>query len=195
MILADSCVWIEFLSSRGFPGLDEMIVTGEVAICGTVIAEVLSGVKKDAEADRLEKRLGSLPYLAESFGNPSCVHEWGDGAREALEVAREQVARLIGANSEEIIFTGSGTESNNFAVKGLALAQQNKGRHVVVSAIEHFSVLNSARTLEKEGFELAFRMGADFLNIGMFDFQVAQDAAMVKQILSGGLERERPWRA
>jgi cysteine desulfurase len=65
------------------------------------------------------------------------------------------VAQLIGANDEEIIFTGSGTESNNFAVKGLALAQQNKGKHVVISAIEHFSVLHSARTLEKWGFELS----------------------------------------
>ena len=96
-----------------------------------------------------------LPYLGEAFGNPSCIHDWGDTAREAMEAARAQVAQLIGANAEEIIFTGSGTESNNFAVKGLALAQQNKGKHVVVSAIEHFSVLHSARTLEKWGFELS----------------------------------------
>ena len=101
-----------------------------------------------------EVRDAMLPYLGEHFGNPSCLHDWGDAAREAMENAREQVARLIGANPEEIIFTGSGTESNNFAVKGLALAQQNKGKHVVVSAIEHFSVLHSARTLEKWGFEL-----------------------------------------
>ena len=72
-----------------------------------------------------------------------------------METARAQVAQLIGANAEEIIFTGSGTESNNFAVKGLALARQNKGKHVVVSAIEHFSVLHSAKTLEKWGFELS----------------------------------------
>ena len=101
-----------------------------------------------------EVREAMLPYLGEAFGNPSCIHEWGDVAREAMEAARTQVAQLIGANAGEIIFTGSGTESNNFAVKGLALAQQNKGKHVVVSAIEHFSVLHSARTLEKQGFEL-----------------------------------------
>ena len=101
-----------------------------------------------------EVREAMLPYLGEAFGNPSCIHEWGDAAREAMEAARTQVAQLIGANAGEIIFTGSGTESNNFAVKGLALAQQNKGKHVVVSAIEHFSVLHSARTLEKQGFEL-----------------------------------------
>ncbi len=95
-----------------------------------------------------------IPYLGEFFGNPSCLHGWGDPAREAMEVARAHVAQLIGANAEEIIFTGNGTESNNFAIKGLALAQQAKGKHVVISAIEHFSVLHSARTLEKLGFEL-----------------------------------------
>jgi len=102
-----------------------------------------------------EVRKVMTPYLGEAFGNPSCLHSWGDSAREAMEDARAQVAQLIGANPEGIIFTGSGTESNNFAVKGLALAQQNKGKHVVVSAIEHFSVLHSARTLEKWGFELS----------------------------------------
>ncbi len=102
-----------------------------------------------------EVREVMLPYLGDDFGNPSCLHEWGDAAREALDQAREQVAQLIGANAEEIIFTGSGTESNNFAIKGLALAAQEKGKHVVISAIEHFSVLHSARTLEKMGFELS----------------------------------------
>jgi cysteine desulfurase len=100
-----------------------------------------------------EVRYALLPYLTESFGNPSCLHEWGDAPREAMETARGQVAELIGANPEEIIFTASGTESNNMAIKGLAMAQQKKGKHVVVSAIEHFSVLNSAKTLEKWGYE------------------------------------------
>jgi cysteine desulfurase len=96
-----------------------------------------------------------VPYLRDIFGNPSSLHDWGDGAREALETARDQVAQLIGANADELIFTGSGTESNNLAIKGLALAQQNKGKHVVVSAIEHFSVLHSAKTLAKWGFEVS----------------------------------------
>jgi cysteine desulfurase len=102
-----------------------------------------------------EVREAMMPYLGDIFGNPSSLHDWGDGAREAIEAARDQVAQLIGTNADEIIFTGSGTESNNFAIKGLALAQQNKGKHVVVSAIEHFSVLHSARTLEKWGFEVS----------------------------------------
>ena len=100
-----------------------------------------------------EVRDAMLPYLTEAFGNPSCLHEWGDVPRDAMEKARGQVAELVGANPEEIIFTSSGTEANNFAIKGLAMAQQKKGKHVVVSAIEHFSVLNSAKTLEKWGFE------------------------------------------
>jgi len=102
-----------------------------------------------------EVREAMMPYLEESYGNPSSLHDWGDAAREAVEQARAQVAQLIGASADEIIFTGGGTESNNFAIKGLALAQQAKGRHVIVSAIEHFSVLHSARTLEKWGFEVS----------------------------------------
>ncbi len=102
-----------------------------------------------------EVREAMMPYLGDVFGNPSSLHDWGDAAREAVDAARAQVAQLIGADAEGIMFTGSGTESNNFAIKGLVLAQQNKGKHVVISEIEHFSVLQSARTLEKWGFELS----------------------------------------
>jgi cysteine desulfurase len=101
-----------------------------------------------------EVREAMMPFLGEVFGNPSSLHDWGDAARVAMDEARDKVANLIGANAEEIIFTGSGTESNNFAIKGLAMAQQSKGKHIVISAIEHFSVLYSARTLEKMGFEV-----------------------------------------
>jgi len=101
-----------------------------------------------------EVREAMLPFLGDLFGNPSSLHDWGDGAREGIDTAREQVARLIGGNTEEIIFTGSGTESNNFAIKGLAMARQSAGKHIVISAIEHFSVMNSARTMEKMGFEV-----------------------------------------
>ena len=95
-----------------------------------------------------------LPYFKDAYGNVQSLHSWGDKAREAVEEARGKVADLIGGEAEEIIFTASGTESNNFAVKGLAMAQQARGKHIVVSAIEHFSVLHSAKTLEKWGFEL-----------------------------------------
>jgi cysteine desulfurase len=102
-------------------------------------------------------REAMLPFLGDSFGNPLSLHDWGDPVREVMDTARERVAALVGADSpEEIIFTSSGTESNNFAVKGLAAALQNKGRHIVISAIEHFSVMNSARSLEKQGFQITF---------------------------------------
>jgi len=95
-----------------------------------------------------------LPYFREVYGNPQSLHAWGDGAREGMEKAREQVAALIGGSPGEIIFTSSGSESNNLAIKGLAQGQVAKGKHIIVSAVEHFSVLHAARTLEKAGFEL-----------------------------------------
>jgi len=102
-----------------------------------------------------EVREAMLPYLGEVFGNPQSLHNWGDGAREAMEGAREQVATLIGGSSEEIIFTCSGTEANNMAIKGIARARAEKGRHIIVSSIEHFSILNTARTMQREGFEVS----------------------------------------
>jgi len=95
-----------------------------------------------------------LPYFREVYGNPQSLHAWGDEAREAIEKAREQVAALIGGSADEIVFTSSGSESNNLAIKGLAQGQVTKGKHIIVSAVEHFSVLHAARTLEKAGFEL-----------------------------------------
>lgn len=96
-----------------------------------------------------------MPYLREHFGNPSSMHSVGEKAEEALNHARRQVAALIHAsNPGEIVFTSCGTESNNFALKGVALAYQNKGRHVVVSPVEHFSIMHAVKTLEKMGFQI-----------------------------------------
>jgi cysteine desulfurase len=99
-----------------------------------------------------------LPYLKEEFGNPLSLHSFGEGPREAVEEARAKVADLIGAKPNEIYFTASGSEANNMAVKGIALMNRSKGKnegqHVVVSAIEHQSVLNATQTLEKLGFEV-----------------------------------------
>ena len=102
-----------------------------------------------------EVKEAMMPFLGESFGNPQSLHSWGDAARDALEEARDQVASLIGGIAEEIVFTSSGTEANNMAVKGLARARSDKGKHVIISSIEHFSVMNSVRTLQKEGFEFS----------------------------------------
>lgn len=93
-----------------------------------------------------------LPYLGEKYGNPQSLHSIGQEALQAVEEARSQVAGLIGADESEIFFTASGSEANNFAIKGIALARREKGSHIVLSAIEHQSVLHSAKFLEKLGF-------------------------------------------
>ncbi|MFQ5456558.1 MAG: cysteine desulfurase family protein [Nitrospirota bacterium] len=95
-----------------------------------------------------------LPYLREHFGNPQSRHSFGDEPKRAIENARSQVAELIGAHPEEIYFTSSGTESNNLALKGIATAHSRKGRHIIISSIEHHSVLHSARSLQKQGYEI-----------------------------------------
>jgi len=97
-----------------------------------------------------------VPYLKEDFGNPLSIYELGVRARDAIEKSREQVASLINAKPREIIFTSSGAEANNFALRGIALAKQNEGKHVVVSRAEHHSIQNSARFLERNGFAVTF---------------------------------------
>jgi cysteine desulfurase len=99
------------------------------------------------------------PYLGPEFGNPSSHHEPGHHAREALEAARSSVAEALGARTSEITFTSGGTESDNLALKGIALGQP-RGQHVVVSAIEHPAVLESAAWLERIGFEVT-TLGVD----------------------------------
>ncbi|MBT4511514.1 MAG: cysteine desulfurase [Chloroflexi bacterium] len=95
-----------------------------------------------------------LPYLQEVYGNAHSVHSWGSRTGEAIEKARCKVADLIMGRPEEIIFTANATEASNLAIKGLAQAYRDKGRHIIVSSIEHTPVLNSARTLEQAGFEV-----------------------------------------
>jgi cysteine desulfurase len=97
-----------------------------------------------------------LPYFSARFGNPSNLHDVGREAKNAIEEAREKTAALVGAKSEEIYFTSSGAESNNFALKGLAQANSQKGKHIIVSQIEHFSVLHPVKTLEKSGFTVTY---------------------------------------
>ena len=96
------------------------------------------------------------PYFGEHFANPSTVYDMGSEIKQTIEESRSRVAELIGAESQEIIFTSSGAEANNLAIKGVAFAKQKKGRHIVVSSIEHHSVLNSTRFLERLDFEATF---------------------------------------
>jgi len=96
------------------------------------------------------------PYFMDAFGNPLSLYDLGAKAKEAIENARGQVAALINSKASEIIFTSSGAEANNFALRGIALARQHEGKHVIVSKMEHHSILNSARFLEKAGFVVTF---------------------------------------
>ncbi len=95
-------------------------------------------------------------FLHKGFGNPSNLHQFGRVTNEALQEARGQVANLINAKPNEIIFTSSGTEANNFALKGLLTAHKKKGNHVITSQIEHFSVLNPLKSLEKSGYIVTY---------------------------------------
>ena len=93
-----------------------------------------------------------LPYFSGAFGNPSSIHSLGQETRAAVEEARHKIASLIGAQSEEIIFTSGGTEADNFAIKGAASANKQKGNHVITTSIEHHAVLESCKFLEGQGF-------------------------------------------
>jgi len=97
-----------------------------------------------------------LPYFDQYFGNPSTVYEMGSQIKQAIEAQREKVAKLIGAEADEIVFTASGAEANNLAIKGVALSGQKKGKQIIVSRIEHHSVLNTARFLERLDYETSF---------------------------------------
>ena len=97
-----------------------------------------------------------LPYFSEKFGNPSSIHSFGQEAKAAVEKAREQVAALIKAKPEEIVFTSGGTESDNFALNGVAAANISKGNHIITSKIEHHAVLESCHWLEKHGFTVTY---------------------------------------
>lgn len=97
-----------------------------------------------------------LPYLGDIFGNPSSIHSYGQEARAAVEEARSKVAALVGARDEEIVFTASGTESDNSAVKGIAFANEAKGNHIITSAIEHHAVMEPCKFLEKRGFRVTY---------------------------------------
>ena len=96
------------------------------------------------------------PYLCDIYGNPSSVHGFGREALTALDRAREQVAAALGAQSSEIYFTGCGTESDNWAIRGAAYARRNKGNHIITTQIEHHAVLHTCQQLEKEGFEVTY---------------------------------------
>jgi len=101
-------------------------------------------------------REAMLPYLEQMYGNPSSIHGTGRDAREAVDRARRQIARLINARPRRVIFTGGGSEADNLALKGAAFALRNRGRHIITTQIEHPAILQSAAFLERQGFDVSY---------------------------------------
>ncbi|MFC1934011.1 cysteine desulfurase NifS [Chloroflexota bacterium] len=121
-----------------------------------------------------------LPYFSEAFGNPSSIYSYGQEAKAAVEEARVKLANLIGAQDEDIVFTSGGTEADNFAVKGVAFANEPKGNHIITTSIEHHAVLETCEFLEKRDFEITYLpVDAD----GLVDPEDVREAITDKTIL------------
>jgi len=120
------------------------------------------------------------PYFSEKYGNSVSLHKQGREAKEALEQCRKTIAAIMNAEPNELIFMGSATESTNMALKGIAFANRKKGKHIVVSSIEHHCVLEPARWLEKQGFEIT-RLPVD--NFGFIDLTQLENAIRKDTIL------------
>ncbi len=95
-------------------------------------------------------------YFTDEFGNPSSLHSYGQRARKAVEEVRQKIAKFLNASAEEIVFTSGGTESNNFALKGIAFANRDRGNHIITSSIEHHAVIEPCKFLEEQGFEVTY---------------------------------------
>lgn len=121
-----------------------------------------------------------LPYFSEEYGNPSSIYSFAGKSKKVVEDARETIARFIGANSNEIYFTGGGSESDNWAIKATAMARKDKGNHIITSAIEHHAVLHTCQYLEKQGFEVTY-VGVD--ENGVIDLEALKAAIRPETIL------------
>ncbi|MEN3111914.1 IscS subfamily cysteine desulfurase [Uliginosibacterium paludis] len=123
-----------------------------------------------------------MPWLFDNFGNPaSRSHAYGWAAEEAVEIAREQVATLIGADPREIVWTSGATESNNLAIKGAARFHAARGKHIITVKTEHKSVLDTCRELERDGFEITW---LDVMENGLIDFEAFAAALRPDTILA-----------
>lgn len=121
-----------------------------------------------------------LPYFTEKYGNASSIYRLGRESKKAIENAREEVAKAIGADTKEIFFTSGGSEADNWAIKGIAYANKNKGNHIITSKIEHHAVLHVCEQLEKEGFDVTY---LDVDKYGVVDINQLKAAITDKTIL------------
>ncbi|WP_455276939.1 cysteine desulfurase NifS [[Eubacterium] cellulosolvens] len=122
-----------------------------------------------------------MPYLAEQFGNPSSPHSFGQKAKNAIEVSRTRIVDSINAKeSDDLVFTSGGTESNNLAIRGVATRHKDKGNHIITSAIEHMSVINTCKSLMRKGFEVTF-LPVD--NHGFINIEELENSITEKTIL------------
>ncbi|MFQ5428210.1 MAG: cysteine desulfurase NifS [Thermodesulfobacteriota bacterium] len=121
-----------------------------------------------------------LPFLRDDWGNPSSVHWAARGPKAALDTARDRVAALLNCSPLEVVFTATGTEGDNHAIKGAALARKNKGNHIITTVVEHPAVLNTCKYLEKEGFDVTY-LKVDIM--GMIDLEELKAAIRPETIL------------
>ena len=130
-----------------------------------------------------------VPYLSEYFGNPSSLYRFSREPREGIEAARRQVAVAIGATPQEIFFTAGGTEADNWAIKGVALANRARGNHIVTSAIEHHAVLHTCEWLEKQGFSVTYLPVDGFGRVDPGDVEAAiTDATILVSVMTANNE-------
>lgn len=122
----------------------------------------------------------TVEYMTEKFGNASSVHAFGREARKAIDEARDKVAALLNASSNEIFFTSGGTEGDNLALKGIAFANRKKGNHIITSAIEHHAILHTCEYLEKQGFTITYLPVDEY---GMVSIEELKNAITDKTIL------------
>lgn len=121
-----------------------------------------------------------LPFFNTEFGNPSSIHSFGRHGKSVLDTSRDRIAKTLNAKSEEIFFTGGGTEADNWAIKGVAYANKNKGNHIITTKIEHHAVLHTCEYLEKEGFEVTY---LDVDEYGLIDVNDVKNAIKDTTIL------------
>ena len=121
-----------------------------------------------------------IPFLKERWGNPSSIHWAGRNEKTAMTEAREKVAEFLNCTPAEIIFTSSGTEGDNHAIKGIAYSKRKKGNHIITTTVEHPAILNTCKFMEKQGFEVTY-LGVD--EMGLIDLKELEEAITEKTIL------------